>query len=111
MISKLISKYDISKCHALSFYSECFLRYCAHKFRSSFGKSRLIRDQENVMLAFSGGQSSSAMVHLVREVGILSFRQIMFDRWLTSLSDDFLPADYGLRQQVRTVISSFLSTA
>ena len=53
-----------------SFCSECFLRYCAHKFRSSFGKSRLIRDQENVMLAFSGGQASSAMVHLVREVSL-----------------------------------------
>lgn len=49
------------------FCGECFLQYCTHKFRSAFGKSRLIRDQEPVLLAFSGGQASVAMIHLVQE--------------------------------------------
>ena len=39
-----------------------------HKFRSEFGKSRLVRDKEKVLVAYSGGLDSSVMVHLILEV-------------------------------------------
>ena len=45
----------------------CFLAYFTHKFRATLGKSRLVRHGEKVLLAFSGGPSSSAMLHLVTE--------------------------------------------
>jgi len=45
----------------------CFLAYFTHKFRATIGKARAIRTGEKVLLAFSGGPSSSAMLHLVGE--------------------------------------------
>ncbi|KAM7439858.1 Cytoplasmic tRNA 2-thiolation protein 2 [Porites harrisoni] len=42
----------------------CFLAYFTHKFRATIGKARVIRAGEKVLLAFSGGPSSSAMLHL-----------------------------------------------
>lgn len=45
----------------------CFLTYFTHKFRATIGKARAIRAGEKVLLAFSGGPSSSAMLHLVVE--------------------------------------------
>ena len=49
------------------FCRSCFLAYFTHKFRATIGKARAIRAGEKVLLAFSGGQSSSAMLHLVSE--------------------------------------------
>lgn len=46
---------------------DCFLTYIVHKFRAIIGKSKLIRDAEPVLLAYSGGSSSSALLHLVHD--------------------------------------------
>jgi len=46
---------------------ECFLAYAVHKFRSAIGKSRLFQDGERVMLAYSGGACSSALLHFCIE--------------------------------------------
>ncbi|CAE1163805.1 CTU2 [Acanthosepion pharaonis] len=46
---------------------DCFLVYVVHKFRAVIGKSKLIRDAEAVLLAYSGGSSSSALLHLVHD--------------------------------------------
>jgi len=48
--------------------SSCFLARATHKFRSAFGKSRLVRDKEKVLVAYSSGRASSAMVHLIEQV-------------------------------------------
>ncbi|XP_078384995.1 cytoplasmic tRNA 2-thiolation protein 2-A-like [Oculina patagonica] len=45
----------------------CFMAYFTHKFRATIGKARAIRAGEKVLLAFSGGPSSSSMLHLVCE--------------------------------------------
>ncbi|EDV25973.1 uncharacterized protein TRIADDRAFT_55610 [Trichoplax adhaerens] len=45
----------------------CFIAYFTHKFRATIGKSKLIRSNEKVLLAFSGGPRSSAMLYLVHE--------------------------------------------
>jgi len=46
---------------------ECFLAYAVHKFRSAIGKSRLFQDGDKVMLAYSGGACSSALLHFCIE--------------------------------------------
>ncbi|XP_064116959.1 cytoplasmic tRNA 2-thiolation protein 2-like isoform X2 [Macrobrachium nipponense] len=46
---------------------ECFLSYFVHKFRSTIGKSKQIRPGDRILIATSGGTSSSALLHLVRE--------------------------------------------
>ena len=43
----------------------------SHKFRSEFGKCRVVRDEEEVVVAFSGGLKSSALLHLLLEVACL----------------------------------------
>ena len=45
----------------------CFLAYFVHKFRATIGKARVIRQGERVLLAFSGGLCSRAMLHMVCE--------------------------------------------
>lgn len=44
----------------------CFITYVTHKFRSTLGKSKLVQANDRVILALSGGHSSTALVHLVR---------------------------------------------
>uniref|UniRef100_UPI00358E7C40 cytoplasmic tRNA 2-thiolation protein 2 n=1 Tax=Myxine glutinosa TaxID=7769 RepID=UPI00358E7C40 len=48
------------------FCRECFGEYFVHKFRAVLGKMRAIFPGEKVLLSISGGQSSSAMLSLVK---------------------------------------------
>uniref|UniRef100_A0A6M2DQS2 Cytoplasmic tRNA 2-thiolation protein 2 n=1 Tax=Xenopsylla cheopis TaxID=163159 RepID=A0A6M2DQS2_XENCH len=59
---------------------ECFLQNTTHKFRASLGKSKLIRPDDKVLIAFSGGTSSSALLHLV-QVGLFQdkHKKLRFD--------------------------------
>eukprot|EP00057_Strongylocentrotus_purpuratus_P014350 XP_011668824.1 PREDICTED: cytoplasmic tRNA 2-thiolation protein 2 [Strongylocentrotus purpuratus] len=50
-----------------AFCRNCFLAYVTHRFKATIGKSRLIRDKEKVLIAFSGGQNSSAVARLIHE--------------------------------------------
>ena len=43
----------------------CFLTCFVHKFRATIGKARVIRQGERVLVAFSGGMCSRAMLHMV----------------------------------------------
>jgi len=45
----------------------CFITYVTHKFRSTLGKSKLVQANDRVLLAVSGGHSSTALLHLVRD--------------------------------------------
>lgn len=47
------------------FCKTCFLEYAVHKFRATIGKARVIHQGQKVLLAVSGGSSSSAMLDLV----------------------------------------------
>ncbi|XP_077165740.1 cytoplasmic tRNA 2-thiolation protein 2 [Paroedura picta] len=50
-----------------AFCKACFKDYFVHKFRATLGKNRCIFPGEKVLLAFSGGPASSAMVRQVQE--------------------------------------------
>ncbi|XP_074603114.1 cytosolic thiouridylase subunit 2 [Brevipalpus obovatus] len=49
------------------FCRSCFSQYCSHKFRATIGKSKLIKMKDTVLLAFSGGPSSVAMLDMVQD--------------------------------------------
>ncbi|CAG0916667.1 unnamed protein product [Notodromas monacha] len=46
---------------------DCFLANVKHKFRASIGKEKLLRNGEKILLSFSGGVNSSALLALVKE--------------------------------------------
>ncbi|NXD88254.1 CTU2 protein, partial [Halcyon senegalensis] len=50
-----------------AFCRGCFHEYFVHKFRAMLGKNRVIFPGEKVLLALSGGPSSSAMLRQVQE--------------------------------------------
>ncbi|KAG1657748.1 Cytoplasmic tRNA 2-thiolation protein 2-A [Nymphon striatum] len=45
----------------------CFTTYVTHKFRSTIGKSRVMKPNDKVLIAYSGGQASAAMLHFITE--------------------------------------------
>ncbi|CAG2120701.1 unnamed protein product, partial [Medioppia subpectinata] len=49
------------------FCGDCLSDYCSHKFRSTIGKSKAIHSGERVLIAFSGGVNSSAMVRMITD--------------------------------------------
>ncbi|KAM4614366.1 cytoplasmic tRNA 2-thiolation protein 2 [Discoglossus pictus] len=50
-----------------AFCKSCFKEYFVHKFRAMLGKNRVVFPGEKVLLGFSGGPSSSAMIQQVQE--------------------------------------------
>lgn len=59
------------------FCKTCFLEYAVHKFRATIGKARVIHQGERVLLAVSGGSSSSAMLDLVVKGKFFTFIKIV----------------------------------
>ncbi|XP_077144524.1 cytoplasmic tRNA 2-thiolation protein 2 isoform X2 [Ranitomeya variabilis] len=50
-----------------AFCKSCFKEYFVHKFRAMLGKHRVVYPGEKVLLAYSGGPSSSALIQQVQE--------------------------------------------
>ncbi|KAL8574603.1 hypothetical protein ACOMHN_061603 [Nucella lapillus] len=50
-----------------AFCQECFLKYAVHKFRSAIGKSKVIVPKDHVLVAYTGGPASSALLHFMRQ--------------------------------------------
>ncbi|XP_074646056.1 cytoplasmic tRNA 2-thiolation protein 2-A-like [Tubulanus polymorphus] len=48
-----------------AFCRDCFWNYCIHKFRSTFGRTHIVKHKEKVLLAYSGGHGSTALLHMV----------------------------------------------
>jgi len=44
---------------------ECFLEFCNRKIRSTIGKSKLVKNNDPILIAYSGGPSSCALVDLI----------------------------------------------
>jgi len=50
-----------------AYCSSCLLASVTHKFRACLGKSKMMRTGEKVLVGYSGGQASSAMLKLTEE--------------------------------------------
>ncbi|MPC17619.1 Cytoplasmic tRNA 2-thiolation protein 2-A [Portunus trituberculatus] len=59
---------------------DCFLAYFTHKFRSTIGKSKQIHPGDRILVGLSGGASSTALLHLIREgLQESSHKKLRFD--------------------------------
>jgi cytoplasmic tRNA 2-thiolation protein 2 len=75
-LKEQIKKLDINRCKRCDdkpfvilqkkdiFCRICFKEYCEHKFRSTIGRSKLIKSDHKILVAFSGGQNSVATLDL-----------------------------------------------
>ena len=48
------------------FCKKCLLESCNKKIRSTIGKSKLVRNNDRILIAYSGGSSSSALLDLIK---------------------------------------------
>lgn len=66
----------------------CFIVNCTHKFRSTLGKSKLLKPRDKVLVAFSGGPSSAAMLQLLRDgFSEDAHKRLLFDPSLVYVED------------------------
>ncbi|RUS92174.1 hypothetical protein EGW08_000027 [Elysia chlorotica] len=78
-----------------SFCKNCFQVYVVHKFRSAIGKSKLIRDGETVLVAFSGGGNSSALLHLIQDgLSLRAHKRLRFTPTLIHIDESCI---FGMR--------------
>ena len=49
------------------FCRQCLYDYCSHKFRATIGKSKAIHTGDRVLIAFSGGINSSAIIDMITD--------------------------------------------
>ncbi|GAB1601917.1 cytoplasmic tRNA 2-thiolation protein 2-A-like [Argonauta hians] len=91
------------------FCRECFLTHVTHKFRSNIGKSKLIRDRDRVLLAYSGGPSSSALLHLVKDgLELSKFKKLRFIPQIVYIDEGaVLGQTWTQRQEVVQQIKEF----
>lgn len=62
------------------FFRKCFDEFFIHKFRSTLSKSNVFQRGERVLVAFSGGPSSTALLHLIADgLSINARRRLQFD--------------------------------
>lgn len=67
----------------------CFVANCTHKFRATLGKSKLLKPRDKVLVAFSGGPSSAAMLRLLRDgFSEDAHKKLLFDPSLVYVDDD-----------------------
>lgn len=45
----------------------CFLEYCIKKMRSTIGKTQLLKNNDSIVVAYSGGPSSRALLELLKD--------------------------------------------
>jgi hypothetical protein len=58
---------------------KCFEEFFIHKFRSTISKSNVFGRGERVLIAYSGGPSSSALLHLIAEgLSVNARRRLQF---------------------------------
>uniref|UniRef100_L7M1D3 Cytoplasmic tRNA 2-thiolation protein 2 n=1 Tax=Rhipicephalus pulchellus TaxID=72859 RepID=L7M1D3_RHIPC len=67
----------------------CFVANCTHKFRATLGKSKLLKPGNKVLVAFSGGPSSAAMLRLLRDgFSEDTHKKLLFEPSLVYVYDD-----------------------
>lgn len=79
-----------------SFCKECFEKYFAHKFRASLGKHPIVRYDDRVAVAFSGGINSSAMLYVLLEsLSPFMHKRLKFHPGIIFIDETFLFPEDG----------------
>jgi len=69
---------------------KCFEEFFIHKFRSTLSKSNVFGRGERVLLAYSGGPSSSALLHLIADgLSVNARRRLQFQAHVAFIDGDF----------------------
>lgn len=63
----------------------------SHKFRSSLGKSKLMKPNDKLLIAFSGSQSSVALLHLIQAgISETSHKRLLFEPFILYVDGKFI---------------------
>ncbi|XP_054165451.1 cytoplasmic tRNA 2-thiolation protein 2-A-like [Oppia nitens] len=82
------------------FCRQCLANYCAHKFRSTIGKSKAIQREQRIIIAFSGGVNSSAMIDLIKDgLNEDQHRRLRFVPSLVYIDDRILRQNESIEEQ------------
>uniref|UniRef100_A0A131YMR6 Cytoplasmic tRNA 2-thiolation protein 2 n=1 Tax=Rhipicephalus appendiculatus TaxID=34631 RepID=A0A131YMR6_RHIAP len=74
----------------------CFVANCTHKFRATLGKSKLLKPGSKVLVAFSGGPSSAAMLRLLRDgFSEGAHKKLLFEPSLVYVDDSSALGTHG----------------
>ncbi|XP_027201788.2 cytosolic thiouridylase subunit 2 [Dermatophagoides pteronyssinus] len=73
------------------FCNDCLIDYCTKTFRQTLGKSRLIKTNDRILVGFSGGLSSIALVDLIRRgLDEQQFQKLRFKPYLLFIDESIL---------------------
>ncbi|CAF4577170.1 unnamed protein product [Rotaria socialis] len=68
---------------------KCFEEFFIHKFRSTISKSNVFERGERVLLAYSGGPSSTALLHLIVDgLSVNARRRLQFQAQVAFIDGD-----------------------
>lgn len=89
----------------------CFLAGCTHKFRATLGKSKLVKPGYKILVAFSGGPSSTAMVRLLLDgLSEDAHKRLLFEPSLLFIDDSVIrtpTSDANVTDEVVALMSEF----
>jgi len=66
-VSEQFTPRNIQQKSSPYFFRKCFEEFFIHKFRSTLSKSNVFGRGERVLIAYSGGPSSAALLHLIAD--------------------------------------------
>jgi cytoplasmic tRNA 2-thiolation protein 2 len=87
---------------------KCFEEFFIHKFRSTISKSNVFGRGERVLIAYSGGPSSSALLHLIAEgLSVNARRRLQFQAHVAFIDESSLyPDSTSIRDKVTDLIAN-----
>jgi len=89
---------------------KCFDEFFIHKFRSTLSKSNVFQRGERVLVAFSGGPSSTALLHLIADgLSINARRRLQFEAHVAFIDEHFLyPEARDIKNEVKEFVENKL---
>ncbi|CAF1681634.1 unnamed protein product, partial [Adineta ricciae] len=89
---------------------KCFEEFFIHKFRSTLSKSNVFGRGERVLIAYSGGPSSTALLHLIADgLSVNARRRLQFQAHVAYIDESSLyPESIDIRDKVTDLITNRL---
>lgn len=87
-----------------SFCRECFEKYFTHKFRAALGKNPIVRHGDKVAVAYSGGNCSSALLHvMLQSLSPTAFKRLKFTPGVIFIDESVVLPDDNYECQIADV--------